>query len=88
MANTSVLLEWKAYEPTIKTAFQDLYTDETLTNVTLTCEGNKQIKAHKVVLSSSSYFFKNIFNMNRNPNPLIYLQGITHNDLILLKRFM
>ena len=88
MAQASVILEWKAYEPIIKSTFQKLYTDKTLTDVTLACGGNKQIQAHKVVLSSSSNFFKNIFDMNRNPNTLIYLQGITYNDLVLLKRFM
>ena len=88
MAAARVTLEWKTFEPTIKNTFQNLYTDKTLTDVTLACDGNKQILGHKVVLSSCSIFFKNILAMNRNPQPLIYLQGVNYDDIVLLKRFM
>ena len=88
MSDTGITLEWKAFEPTINNAFQHLYTDESLTDVTLASEGKKQILAHKVVISSCSSFFKNILAMNRNSHPLIYLQGISYDDIVLLKRFM
>ena len=88
MSDTGITLEWKAFEPTINNAFQNLYTDESLTDVTLASEGNKQVLAHKVVISSCSSFFKNILGMNRNSHPLIYLQGVSYDDIVLLKRFM
>ena len=52
MADASVVLQWKAFESTIQNTFQNLYTDEALTDVTIACEGNKQIIIHKVVISS------------------------------------
>ena len=88
MSDTGITLEWKGFEPTINNAFQNLYTDESLTDVTLASEGNKQVLAHKVVISSCSSFFKNILGMNRNSHPLIYLQGVSYDDIVLLKRFM
>ena len=88
MSDTGITLEWKAFEPTINNAFQNLYTDESLTDVTLASEGNKQVLAHKVVISSCSSFFKNIIGMNKNSHPLIYLQGVSYDDIVLLKRFM
>merc|ERR1719244_1471966 len=46
------------------------------------------IKAHKVVLSSSSEFFKNILTMNRHETPLIYLKDIKHDILNYLLKFI
>ena len=85
MDDTKVTLEWKAFEPTIKTSFQSLFMDEALADVTLACEGNHKILAHKVVLSACSDLFKNILANNRNPHPLIYLQGLDEKNLLLLK---
>ena len=82
------LIEWINYNSTITTTFQNLFADETLTDVTLACEGNNTIKAHKVVLSACSDFFREILLQHPNPHPLIYLQGISYEDLKLLKQFM
>ena len=38
--------------------FKDLLSDEDFTDVTLACDDDKQIKAHKAILSSSSAFFQ------------------------------
>ena len=88
MDNAKVTLEWKAFQPTIMNSFQSLYMDEVLADVTLACEGNHQILAHKVVLSACSNLFKQILANNKNHHPLIYLQGLDENDLLLLKMSM
>ena len=88
MENGNNILEWKVYESTTKSTFRNLYTDEAFADVTLACEGNKKVLAHRVVLSACSDFFKQILQMHPNPHPLIYLQGINTQDLILLKMFM
>ena len=88
MDNANVTLEWKAFRPTIMNSFQNLYMDEVLADVTLACEGNHKILAHKVVLSACSNLFKQILANNKNPHPLIYLQGLDEKDLLLLKMSM
>ena len=59
-------------------AFKEMIEDENFTNVTLVTEGNKSIKAHKVILSAFSPFFKEIILKNNHPHPLVYLYGIKH----------
>ena len=51
--------------------------EEDFTDVTLACANNRQFKAHKLVLSGSSQFFKNIFINNNHVHSLIYLKGVT-----------
>ena len=82
------VLEWKNYNSISSSTFEKLYEDKLLTDVTLACDGNKKIEAHRVVLSACSHFFNGILQENRNPHPLIYLQGIEIEHLILLKKFM
>ena len=54
--------------------FQSLLEDINFSDVTLVCEDQKQLKGHKVILSSASEFFKNILEKNPHPNPLIYIK--------------
>ena len=56
--------------------------------MTIACEGNKQIEAHKVILSACSQLFRDILHHNSNPHPWIYLQGVTYEDLVILKECM
>ena len=69
-------LEWKNYESISSSSFKNLYDDDLFTDVTLACEGNKKIEAHKVILSACSNFFQEILKDNEHPHPLIYMQGI------------
>ena len=88
MGQDGVDLEWKMYESISSNSFRALYTDTDFTDVTLACEDNKQISAHKVVLSSCSEMLKKILLENPHPHPLIFLQGLTIRDLQQLKKSM
>ena len=88
MTDDSAVLEWKNYSSTSRDAFQKLYDDIGFTDVTIACEDNQKIEAHKVILSTCSTFFSTILKENLNPHPLIYLQGVSIDDLALLKKFM
>ena len=46
------------------------------------------MSAHKVILSSCSTFFKDIFIKNPHQHPLIYLNGININDLQKILTFI
>ena len=74
------------YLYTAKT-LQSMFEEDAFTDVTIVCEDNKQIKAHKVILSSCSQFFRDIFHQNPHPHPLVYLR-LPHDHLVSLVRFM
>ena len=81
-------LSWRDFETCTSTVFKELLKDELFTDVTLACEDNKQIKAHKVILSSCSSFFKNVFINNPHEHMLIYLKGVKMAELTSIIRFV
>ena len=71
---------------TVKT-FQDLLHDNFHHDVTLVCDED-QISAHKVILSASSTFFRNVLGKNLHQHPLIYMRGVKFTDLKSLINFI
>merc|ERR1712129_8551 len=55
---------------------------------TLVCDEEKQVKAHKVILSSSSEVFRKILITNPHRHPLLYLKGISYKDLQAAVKFL
>ena len=63
-----------------------LYGEEELSDVTLVCGDEQQLKAHKVILGSSSPVFRNIF---KTPNTSsIYLRGIKFSEMKSILNFI
>lgn len=56
-------LRWNNFQTNIVSALDSLKCSEDLVDVTLTCEG-RNIKAHKVILSACSPYFRNVFKVN------------------------
>ena len=46
-------------------------------DVTLVSEDKMRVEAHKVILASSSTFFKDMFKSLNHNHPLIYMRGVT-----------
>ena len=65
----------------------DLMGNEEFADVTLVAE-DQQIKAHKLILSSCSPFFQNIFVQNPHQHPLIYLKGVSFENLQNVIKFV
>lgn len=82
------LLFTNDFETSLPNAFRRLWTDEYFTDVTLATEDDHQIKAHKVILSLCSEFFRNLFIKNPHQNPLIYLKGIRYKELEVVLKFI
>jgi len=64
-----------------------LYTDTEFTDVTLACEGGRQLRAHKNILSSGSGLLREILRCNPHPHPLVYLR-VGHDHLTAILRFI
>ena len=55
--------------------------EDYLQDVTLVSDDQTQVQAHKLVLSASSDYFKDIFMKNKHQHPLLCLQGVSGHDL-------
>jgi len=80
-------LRWNDFEVNIISAFTNLKEEKDFTDVTLACSDN-QVEAHKVILASSSPFFKRILKKNPHSHPLIYLKGIKFSDVEAVLKFI
>ena len=69
-------LRWNDFETNISTAFKELKDDKDFFDITLACAGERQVQAHKVILSACSPFFKSILKTHNHQHPLVYLKGV------------
>ena len=87
MTTEKLCLKWNDFQNIVQTSFGDLRSVNDFTDVTLACEG-QSIKAHKVILSACSPFFKRLLKTHPNPQPLIYMRGVKYNDLVAVVDFI
>ena len=80
-------LKWGHFESNLTSAFQELRGDNDLFDVTLVCE-DRQVEAHKLVLSASSSFFKDILKKFKHPHPLVFLKGVKYSEILSILNFM
>ena len=75
-------LKWNDFTSNVSKSFERLRTADYLHDVTLVSDDQKQISAHKLVLSACSEYFRNIFQHNRkHAHPLLCLDGVSSADL-------
>ena len=79
---------WNEFETNIRFFFQNLRREKNLYDVSLVSEDGHQVKAHKMILSAGSHFFKNIFDANEDKNILIYLKGVKGDKLNSILDFL
>ncbi|XP_037824535.1 broad-complex core protein isoforms 1/2/3/4/5 isoform X3 [Lucilia sericata] len=80
-------LRWNNYQSSITSAFENLRDDEDFVDVTLACEG-RSIKAHRVVLSACSPYFRDLLKSTPCKHPVILLQDVNFHDLHSLVEFI
>jgi len=81
-------LRWNDFETNISSAFKELKNDQDFFDITLACAGEKQVQAHKVILSACSPFFKTILKKNPHQHPLVYLKGVQYEEVLSVINFM
>merc|ERR1712129_557795 len=79
---------WNEFQDIAISAFGTLREDKDFADVTLACEDGLQVVAHKVILASSSPFFLDILKRNKHPHPLIYMCGLTFENLVPMLDFL
>jgi len=81
-------LRWNDFESNISVAFRELREEKDFFDVTLACDDDNQIQAHKVILSACSPFFRNVLRRNPHQHPLLYLKGVKYRELLSVLNFM
>ena len=74
-------IKWTEFQKNLSVSFNELREEGTFLDVTLVTDDEVQVQAHKLVLSACSDFFKSILKKNPHSHPLIYLSGISSEDL-------
>ncbi|XP_034243658.1 broad-complex core protein isoform X2 [Thrips palmi] len=80
-------LRWNNYQSSITSAFENLRDDEDFVDVTIACDG-KSLKAHRVVLSACSPYFRELLKSTPCKHPVIVLQDVAFADLDALVEFI
>ena len=81
-------LNWNDFKQNASNAFNQLRNDNDLIDVTLVSDEGEHIRAHKVVLSTSSDFFKDALKKAKHTNPLIFLSGFNSKVLVNVLDYM
>ena len=88
MSDEQLSLKWNDFEEIVRASFGDLRSDNDFTDVTLACEDHF-IKAHRVILSGCSPFFKRLLkNYSSHPQTLIFMRGLKFSDLVAMVDFI
>ncbi|XP_046676121.1 longitudinals lacking protein, isoforms H/M/V-like isoform X10 [Homalodisca vitripennis] len=80
-------LRWNNYVSQLTDAFGSLRYEEDLVDVTLSCEGGR-LKAHKMLLSACSSYFRDIFKENPCQHPVIVFRNVKLRDLQAILDFV
>ena len=82
-------LTWSLHMNNFKDVIKDLQETKCLSDVTLVCNDNFNIKAHKFVLIGSSPVFQTmLLKSSQSENTIVYLRGVDRSELEWLLQFM
>lgn len=80
-------LKWNEFQSNMVSSFKHLRDEKSFTDVTLACEG-QTCKAHKMVLSACSPYFKTLLEENPSKHPIIILKDVPFSHLQSILEFM
>ena len=81
-------MKWDDFDTNISEYFRKLREDQRLFDVTLATYDGQYIQAHKIILSAASNFFSDVFLRSNHSNMLIYLKGISSDQLEYITDFI
>ena len=81
-------LKWNDFQQNILSSYNELRKDSDFSDVTLVCEEDSQVEAHRIILSACSPFFKSVLKRNKHSHPMIYMKGLKAKDLMAIVDFI
>ncbi|XP_077262914.1 uncharacterized protein LOC143897849 isoform X3 [Temnothorax americanus] len=87
MSDEQFSLVWNSFPTNLSSGLYTLLTDEHLVDVTLAAEG-QILRAHKLILSVCSTYFRELFKGNSCKHPIVILKDVNYRDLSAMLHFM
>lgn len=87
MASEQFSLCWDNFHKNMSSGMNSLLENEDLVDVTLAIEG-KYLKAHKMVLSVCSPYFRDLFKGNPCQHPIVFMKDVSYTAMSDLLQFM
>ena len=74
-------LKWDDFQTNVTNSFRKLREADDFYDVTLVSTDHQLVSAHKVVLSASSEYFKDVLKSSKNSHPMLCLDGVSSHDV-------
>ena len=74
-------LKWNDFQASLTKSFSTLRKEDDFYDVTLVSDDDQFIRGHKLVLASSSDFFRKILKITNKAESIVYLSGINQKNL-------
>ena len=88
MDENKIDLSWDKFDSNAAITFRQLWINKEFTDVTLVTGDDLQIKAHKVILSSSSEFFRRLLLKNPQHHVEIFLKDVKYKELEMIMKYI
>merc|ERR1712098_558656 len=88
MMSEKFCLRWNDFESNISSAFREIRDERDFFDVTLACDDDQIISAHKVIISACSPLFRSMLKRSKHEHQLVYMRGVRYSDLIAVLDFM
>ena len=85
----NIQLSWSEFQTATTRFISSVQNSNDFVDVTLACDDDKMVEAHRVVISAGSSFFEGILRKTGgHPHPLLYLRGIKKEQLDSILTFL
>ena len=90
MTNPSekLCIRWDDFKQNIVSSHREWHKRSDFTDITLMCKDNQHIKAHRLILASSSPSVSDFLKKNKHSNPIIDLTGFNKRSLMSIMDFI
>ena len=88
MNNDEFVFTWKHLSPSLTKGINELGKEEHFCDVTLVCDDQTQVQAHKIVLGACSPVLRKQLLNNPHSHPLLYLRGVNHQVMLAIIQYM
>lgn len=80
-------LQWEHHNHHLNKQLESFLKSKDFFDVTIVCDGKKQIKGHKVILAAGSEVFRNMLK-DSNSSTTVYLRGVDSEEFSYLLKFL
>ena len=82
-------LVWSEFQSSTTSFLSQVRESPNFSDVTLVCDNYQLVPGHRVILSAGSRFFESVLTVSvGHPNPLVYLKGVSKDDLVAILSFL